>query len=523
MADFEARSISNYVLGATLGSGMSGKVKMCTHTTTGDRVALKCIDRTTMNPRQFANLEREIAAMRSLEHPNILRLYDFEMSAVYPRKRGGTREIVWLALELAPGGELFDFLMYTGGFDVQVAASYFNQLLGALATAHSLGISHRDIKPENILLDAEFQLKLADFGLAAIDHDERLHMTECGTRSYMAPEILAHRAYAGAKADVWSSGVVLFIMLAGNPPFQQATIDDWWYKAISAGNYDRFWRAHLRNVPPESFPAAVQRFLNQLFVADPEGRADVEALLRDPWLADARPLEPRALTAQMTKRKATVDAEKKAEAEAARKKKERERAKRAPREANDPFSRILNRAASELAPPPLLPADYFASGMSRRYTYAFSSAEADRILERLRDICAALAGGGPAEDAGLLKLNVEEYKLRATVRAPGRSAAAGDDDGPPPASETTTAALTLSMQLYRVPPDSAGAVEGVHLVDFVRRAGDQMDFLRLVHEHVCPQLASIETSCGDDEPTGAPDIAESEDGAGVLSGDLGVI
>ena len=147
--------------------------------------------------------------------------------------------------------EAADFLMYTGGFDVQVAASYFNQLLGALATAHSLGISHRDIKPENILLDAEFQLKLADFGLAAIDHDERLHMTECGTRSYMAPEILAHRAYAGAKADVWSSGVVCSSCLLETASFQQATIDDWWYKAISAGNYDRFWRAH----PPQRVPA----------------------------------------------------------------------------------------------------------------------------------------------------------------------------------------------------------------------------------------------------------------------------
>ena len=290
------------------------------------------------------------------------------------------------------------------------------------------------------------------------------------------------------------------------------------FKAISAGNYDRFWRAHLRNVPASSFPAAVQRFLNQLFVADPEGRADVETLLRDPWLADAQPLEPRVLTAQMTQRKATVDAEKKAEAEAARKKKERERARRAPREANDPFSRILNRAAGELAPPPLLPADYFASGMSRRYTYALSSAEADRILERLRDICAALA-----EDAGLLKLNVEEYKLRATVRAPGRSAAAGDDDEAPPVSETTVK-LTFSVQLYRMPPDSAGAVEDVHLVDFVRRAGDQMDFLRLIHEHVCPQLASVEISCGGDEPTStSSDVAGSGEDVGVLSGDLGVI
>ena len=105
MSDFDegARSVGGYCLGRTLGSGMSGKVKLCTHVSTGDKIALKCIDRTSLNARQYANLEREISAMRQLEHPNVLRLYDFDMKAVYPRKRGGTRDIVWLALELAPG------------------------------------------------------------------------------------------------------------------------------------------------------------------------------------------------------------------------------------------------------------------------------------------------------------------------------------------------------------------------------------------------------------------------------------
>jgi len=522
MAEFDeegSRKVGGYLLGRTLGSGMSGKVKLCTHMTSGDKVALKCIDRTSLNSRQFANLEREISAMRSLKHENILQLYDFEMSATYPRKRGGTREIVWLALELAPGGELFDFLMYTGGFSEQIAASYFKQLLSALDAAHLLGISHRDIKPENILLNGSFQLKLADFGLAAIDHDQMtagMHRTECGTRSYMAPEILAHRPYAGAKADVWSSAVVLFIMIAGNPPFQQADLTDWWFKAINANNYERFWKAHLRNVP--TFPKAAQTFLNKMFVADPEARADVPSLLAEPWLAEQMPLAADELAQQMAQRKQIVDAEKKAEAEAARKKKERERAKRAaaPRGANyDAFSRRVNRAASSLSPPPLLPDDYLSSHMSR-YTHFYSCADADRILGRVYDVCAAIAVGGDddpakaeahkkaASDAGLLKLNEEEYKLRATVRALGR-VAADDDDEPPPAS-AASAPLTFSVQLYRMPAETTEAAENVHVIDFMRRGGEQIDFLKLIHDRIHPQLASILE--GDDDEGDAPPATE---------------
>jgi serine/threonine protein kinase len=383
----EQRSVGPYVIGRTLGSGMSGKVKLAIHSETGTTVALKCIDRTSLNERQYTNLEREIAAMRALEHPAVLRLYDFDMHASYTRVRGkGERAIVWLALEPAPGGELFDFLMYTGGFDEQSAASYFSQLLGALAAAHAIGISHRDIKPENILLDKNFGLKLADFGLAAIDHDPatgaaQLHRTECGTRSYMAPEILAHQAYDGCKADVWSAGVVAFIMIAGNPPFGQADSRDWWFKAISAGNYERFWKAHLRNVP--TFPVGARTFLNRAFVAQPEARASVAELLTSPWLAAAASLGPAELAVKMADRKAVVDREKAAEAEAARKKKEAQRARRAANGGGgraggnyDAFARSVNRAAAaSLAPPPLLPTGLHEGGDGHglaRYTQFYS-------------------------------------------------------------------------------------------------------------------------------------------------------
>lgn len=156
-----------------------------------------------------------------------------------------------LTSTLAVPGELFDFLKLTGAFPESIARAYFYQLLTALAATHEAGIAHRDIKPENLLLDHEFRLKVADFGLANSYADEagkvRSLLTHCGTRMYMAPELLAAEAYQGPPADLWSAGVVLFIMLAGAPPFSEATGADWWYCRIREGRHQLFWQAHLRS------------------------------------------------------------------------------------------------------------------------------------------------------------------------------------------------------------------------------------------------------------------------------------
>ena len=116
---------------------------------------------------------------------------------------------------------------------------------------HEKGICHRDLKPENLLLSGDFELKIADFGLSALGENEDgtplLLRTECGTRGYMAPEVLAGRPYDGHKADVWSAGVILFITLAGFPPFQMAASSDWWFQRIQNKQYPLFWEAHLRS------------------------------------------------------------------------------------------------------------------------------------------------------------------------------------------------------------------------------------------------------------------------------------
>ena len=119
-----------------------------------------------------------------------------------------------LVLELAEGGELFDYLMYSGHFDDRIARSYFRQLVLALEACHALNVFHRDLKPENILLGSNFQLKLSDFGLSSYTASpDALLQTSCGSVTYMAPEVVSKQLYHGAATDVWSAACVLFIML----------------------------------------------------------------------------------------------------------------------------------------------------------------------------------------------------------------------------------------------------------------------------------------------------------------------
>ncbi|CAM9535922.1 unnamed protein product [Discosporangium mesarthrocarpum] len=283
---------------------MSGKVKLGVDIRTGERVAVKIMYKDKMSTRATQQLRKEITAMKALIHPNVIRLKNVHENLTYVKKNGLVKEAVILVLELAAGGELFDFMMYTGAFQEVIARTYFRQLLSALETCHNMGIAHRDIKPENVLLDSRFQLRVADFGLSSIMEDENgVCYTECGTRSYMAPEVLARRPYDGAEADLWSAGVVLFIMLAGNPPFQTATSSDWWFKAVSAGRYDRFWAAHLRGCP--HFPEQAQVFLNRIFVADPSQRATLEELKSHPWLA-GETWGPEQLYGELSQRKRLV-------------------------------------------------------------------------------------------------------------------------------------------------------------------------------------------------------------------------
>merc|ERR1712070_1151214 len=197
------------------------------------------IDKDKTPSRILALLDTEIRVMQKLStHDSILKLLHYDAHISYPRKRGGNKNTVCMALEIAENGELFDFMLSTGAFHEKLARSLFKQLADALAFCHANNITHRDIKPENLLLDGRFQLKVADFGLAAMrDSSADLLKTEC-----------------------WSIGVVLFILLSGNPPFQIARADqDWWFMQLLQGRPDRFWRSHKRYFP--NFPQGPQKLI----------------------------------------------------------------------------------------------------------------------------------------------------------------------------------------------------------------------------------------------------------------------
>ncbi|GMI48957.1 hypothetical protein TrCOL_g13184 [Triparma columacea] len=298
-----------YVVLETLGSGATGKVKLGIDTVTGEKVALKIMGRRVNSKRQADQIKREVAAMTTLVHPNVLALRHHVSELPYPKSDGTFKDCTLLVIELASGGELFDFMMYTGAFSEPIARAYTAQLLSALVTCHANGIYHRDLKPENLLLDGTFMLKVADFGYSAIQGGGGGELnTECGTRSYMAPEILAHLPYQGVSADTWSCGVVVFIMLTGNPPFQIAGKGDWWFNAISSGNVDRFWRAHMRSAPKLSEEA--KDFIEQMLKPEPTERASLRQLLEHPWLAGGEAMSDEELEAEMSSRKRKVDEEK---------------------------------------------------------------------------------------------------------------------------------------------------------------------------------------------------------------------
>jgi len=226
------KKIGKYELGKTLGTGNFSKVKVGTDTETGETWAIKIIDKEQLaKERMEEQLKREIAVMKMLKQPNIVQLKEVMQTANH----------IYLVLELVTGGELFDKIVAAKRFDETTARKYFHQLVSGVHYCHSQGIAHRDLKPENLLLDANDTLKISDFGLSNLqrggaDGQGTLLQTVCGTPNYVAPEVLKERGYNGITADIWSCGVVLFVMLAGYLPFDDPNMNALFNK-IERGEY----------------------------------------------------------------------------------------------------------------------------------------------------------------------------------------------------------------------------------------------------------------------------------------------
>jgi len=190
-----------------------------------------------------------VDCLGSLQHPNIVNMKEFCEDGIW-EKESGNKPIAYIVLENVEGGELFDFIANGGPLSEPICRYYMGQMLSGIHYLHSKGVSHRDLKPENMLVDKDFNIKVADFGFAAPlagrEGTGELQ-TKLGTESYMAPEIHARQKYDGAKVDLFATAIILFIMITGHPPFSQGVPRDRFYKFISGDRADVFWRSHARN------------------------------------------------------------------------------------------------------------------------------------------------------------------------------------------------------------------------------------------------------------------------------------
>ncbi|XP_068658548.1 CBL-interacting protein kinase 32-like isoform X2 [Aristolochia californica] len=260
------RRIGKYELGRTIGEGTFAKVKFARNIETMEPVALKILDKEkVLKHKMVEQIKREIATMKLIKHPNVVRLCEVM----------GSKTKIFIVLEFVTGGELFDKIVKHGRMREEEARRYFQQLIHAVDYCHSRGVYHRDLKPENLLLDTQGNLKVSDFGLSALSRqvrDDGLLHTTCGTPNYVAPEVLNDRGYDGATADLWSCGVILFVLLAGYLPFDDSNLMNL-YKKISVGEFTY----------PSWLSLGAMKLISQILNPNPMTRITIPEILKDEW------------------------------------------------------------------------------------------------------------------------------------------------------------------------------------------------------------------------------------------------
>jgi len=246
-----------------LGKGTFSKVKNAVNVETGEECAIKIIDKEHLAKQSLEEqLKREIAIMKLLKHAHVVRLFEVMQTVKH----------IYIVLELIEKGELFDRIVESRRFTEDVGRKYFQQLISGLYYCHSQNIAHRDLKPENLLLDSSDDLKISDFGLSNLQREGEELGTVCGTPNYVAPEVLSEKGYNGFLADVWSCGVILFVMLAGYLPFDDPNTNALFNK-IERGEY-RMSR---------HFSEEAKDLISKMLVVDPKQRITLDGVIAHPW------------------------------------------------------------------------------------------------------------------------------------------------------------------------------------------------------------------------------------------------
>ncbi|KAJ0536820.1 putative protein kinase CAMK-CAMKL-CHK1 family [Helianthus annuus] len=414
-----------YEMGRMLGQGTFAKVYYAKDVFTSESVAIKVIKKDQVRKEGLMDqITREISVMRLVRHPNVVELKEVM----------ATKKKIFFVMEYVTGGELFAKVL-KGRLKEDVARKYFQQLISAVDFCHSRGVSHRDLKPENLLLDENGDLKVSDFGLSSLPEHSRndglLH-TQCGTPAYVAPEVLRRKGYDGAKADIWSCGVILYVLLAGFLPFQDENVMHM-YKKIFKAEYEY----------PPWFSADARRLISKILIVDPSRRITIPAIMRSPWFSKGfqRPLafsiketDDCGAEAEITKSKSVSESE---------------------------------------SVPPFYNAFEFISSMSSGFDLSnmfeskrkpgslfTSKYSASSIVNKLESAAKKL-------NLKMLKSKQNDYKVKMQGMSEGRKGK-----------------LSVTVEVFEVAPE-------VTVVEFSKSAGDTLEYKKFCEDDVRPALKDI--------------------------------
>ncbi|KAM0728397.1 SNF-related serine/threonine-protein kinase [Formica fusca] len=265
-SNYDGKIAGLYDLEETLGRGHFAVVKLARHVFTGEKVAVKVIDKNKLDEVSRSHLFQEVRCMKLVQHPNVVRLYEVI----------DTQTKLYLILELGDGGDLYDYIMrHDSGLSEELARTYFRQIVRAISYCHRLHVVHRDLKPENVVFFEKLgTVKLTDFGFSNRFCPGQKLETSCGSLAYSAPEILLGDSYDAPAVDVWSLGVILYMLVCGQAPFQEAN-DSETLTMIMDCKYSI----------PSHVSDGCKRLIAKMLVREPEGRASLEEIAADSWLA----------------------------------------------------------------------------------------------------------------------------------------------------------------------------------------------------------------------------------------------
>ena len=271
----------NYILGETIGEGAFAKVKLATHIFTGEKVAIKILDKQVLeadaqnqniqNPPSLDNsflndmqrIKKEIKILKELRHKNIIQLYEIMES----------ENKLYIVMEYCEGKELFDYIVKRKHLTEKEACRFFQQIINGVEYLHLNNITHRDLKPENLLLTNKKRIKISDFGLSTKTNSYYDFLTTpCGTPSYAPPEMLRGDEYSGIYSDIWSCGIILYTMLVGNLPCAESK-EYLIYECIIKHNYEY----------PSYLSEAVKDLLEKILKVNPQERIGFEQIKKHPW------------------------------------------------------------------------------------------------------------------------------------------------------------------------------------------------------------------------------------------------